>query len=141
MICKTGYKKATHGKIFCQADGTWTNETCKPKGKSDGPHPHVPAPTPELMPVHSEGTCTNETCKPKGQVKGPHPHVPSPHTQTYACPHIALVNKQIQRSQIRSRSGPILSWRLITVILLPSAESFKKGCCQLQEKVCARITG
>ena len=24
-----------------------------------------------------------------------------------------------------------------TVILLPSAESFKKGCCQLQEKVCA----
>ena len=24
------------------------------------------------------------------------------------------------------------------VILLPSAESFKKGCCQLQEKVCAR---
>ena len=28
-----------------------------------------------------------------------------------------------------------------TVILLPSADSFKKGCCQLQEKVCARITG
>ena len=26
------------------------------------------------------------------------------------------------------------------VILLPSAESFKKGCCQLQAKVCARIT-
>ena len=25
-----------------------------------------------------------------------------------------------------------------TVILLPSAESFKKGCCQLQAKVCAR---
>ena len=25
------------------------------------------------------------------------------------------------------------------VILLPSAESFKKGCCQLQAKVCARI--
>ena len=25
-----------------------------------------------------------------------------------------------------------------TVIVLPSAESFKKGCCQLQEKVCAR---
>ena len=24
-----------------------------------------------------------------------------------------------------------------TVILLPSAESFKKGCCQLQAKVCA----
>ena len=28
-----------------------------------------------------------------------------------------------------------------TVILLPSAASFKKGCCQLQAKVCARITG
>ena len=27
------------------------------------------------------------------------------------------------------------------VILLPSANSFKKGCCQLQAKVCARITG
>ena len=26
-----------------------------------------------------------------------------------------------------------------TVILLPSADSFKKGCCQLQAKVCARI--
>ena len=28
-----------------------------------------------------------------------------------------------------------------TVILLPSAESFKKGCCKLQAKVCARNTG
>ena len=28
-----------------------------------------------------------------------------------------------------------------TVILLPSTDSFKKGCCQLQAKVCARITG
>ena len=28
-----------------------------------------------------------------------------------------------------------------TVILLPPADSFKKGCCQLQAKVCARITG
>ena len=28
-----------------------------------------------------------------------------------------------------------------TVFLLPSAESFKKGCCQLQAKVCARSTG
>ena len=27
------------------------------------------------------------------------------------------------------------------VILLPSAESFKKGCCQLQVKVCVRSTG
>ena len=28
-----------------------------------------------------------------------------------------------------------------TVILLPSADSFKKGWCQLQAKECARITG
>ena len=28
-----------------------------------------------------------------------------------------------------------------TVILLPSADSLKKGCCHLQAKVCARITG
>ena len=28
-----------------------------------------------------------------------------------------------------------------TVILLPSADLFKKGCCQLQTKVCAQITG
>ena len=27
------------------------------------------------------------------------------------------------------------------IILLPSTESFKKGCCQLQAKVCARSTG
>ena len=27
------------------------------------------------------------------------------------------------------------------VILLPSTESFKKSCCQLQVKVCAQITG
>ena len=28
-----------------------------------------------------------------------------------------------------------------TVILLPSADLFKKGCCQLQAKVCSQITG
>ena len=28
-----------------------------------------------------------------------------------------------------------------TIILLPSAESFKKDCCELQAKVCARSTG
>ena len=30
---------------------------------------------------------------------------------------------------------------LSMVILLPSADSFKKGCCQLQAKVCAWMTG
>ena len=28
-----------------------------------------------------------------------------------------------------------------TVILLPSSDSFKKGCCQIQAKLCAQITG
>ena len=28
-----------------------------------------------------------------------------------------------------------------TAILLPSSELFKKGCCQLQAKVCSRSTG
>ena len=31
--------------------------------------------------------------------------------------------------------------KISTVILLPSADLFKKGCCQLQAKVCAQITG
>ena len=30
---------------------------------------------------------------------------------------------------------------ICTVILLPSAESFRKGCCQLQAKVCVQSTG
>ena len=30
---------------------------------------------------------------------------------------------------------------IYTVILLPSAEAFKKDCCQLQVKVCAQSTG
>ena len=42
--------------------------------------------------------------------------------------------------------GPILFLEIdheiiSAVILLPSAESFKKGCCQLQAKVCVRSTG
>ena len=28
-----------------------------------------------------------------------------------------------------------------TILLLPSADLFKKGCCQLQVKVCTQITG
>ena len=30
---------------------------------------------------------------------------------------------------------------IYTVILLPSADLFKEGCCQVQTKVCAQITG
>ena len=42
----------------------------------------------------------------------------------------------------RSRTIVEIDYEIIsTVILLPSAELFMKGCCQLQAKVCARITG
>ena len=43
---------------------------------------------------------------------------------------------------VRSRTFVEIDHEMIsTVIFLPSADSFKKGCCQLQAKVCARITG
>ena len=43
---------------------------------------------------------------------------------------------------VRSHTFVEIDHEMISmVILLPSADSFKKGCCQLQEKVCARITG
>ena len=45
-------------------------------------------------------------------------------------------------SLIPARSHVEIDHEIIsTVILLPSADSFKKGCCQLQAKVCAQITG
>ena len=50
-----------------------------------------------------------------------------------------------QPSRVPSQSGsnPFVEIDheiISTVILLPSADLFKKGCCQLQAKVCARIT-
>ena len=43
---------------------------------------------------------------------------------------------------VRSHTFMEIDHELIsTIILLPSADSFKKDCCQLQAKVCARITG
>ena len=42
----------------------------------------------------------------------------------------------------RSHTFVEIGYEIIsTVILLLSAESFKKDCCQLQAKVCARRTG
>ena len=42
---------------------------------------------------------------------------------------------------VRSHTFVVIDHEMIsTVILLPSADSFKKGCCQLQAKVCALIT-
>ena len=41
----------------------------------------------------------------------------------------------------RSHTSVEIDYEIISiVILLPSGDSFKKGCCQLQAKVCARIT-
>ena len=41
----------------------------------------------------------------------------------------------------RSHTFVEIDYEIIsTVILLPSAESFKKNCCQLQGKVCAQST-
>ena len=43
---------------------------------------------------------------------------------------------------VRSHTFAEIDHEIIsTVIPLPSADLFKKGCCQLQAKVCARITG
>ena len=43
---------------------------------------------------------------------------------------------------VRSHTFMEIDHELISmIILLPSADSFKKDCCQLQAKVCARITG
>ena len=47
-------------------------------------------------------------------------------------------------SSIRARSHTFVEIDheiISTVILFPFADSFKKGCCQLQAKVCARGTG
>ena len=47
-------------------------------------------------------------------------------------------------SSIRARSHTFveIDYEIISmVILLPSTESFKKGCCQLQAKVCAQSNG
>ena len=46
-------------------------------------------------------------------------------------------------SSIPARSHPFVEIDreiISTVILLPSADQFKKGCCQLQAKVCAQST-
>ena len=41
----------------------------------------------------------------------------------------------------RSHTFVEIDHEIISTVILPSAESFKKGCCQLQAKVCAQGTG
>ena len=59
---------------------------------------------------------------------------------TYGC--LTAVPKVASSIPARSLTFVEIDHDIIsTVILLFSAESFKKGCCQLQAKVCARSTG
>ena len=71
---------------------------------------------------------------------------------TGPCSAVGNVSGNRYESDCRSRGrefdpGPVpyfveIDHEIIsTLILLPSAESFKKGCCQLQAKVCVRSTG
>ena len=66
--------------------------------------------------------------------------------QSVACltADVSLTADQGVASSITARSYTFveIDHEIISmVILLPSAESFKKGCCQLQAKVCARSAG
>ena len=74
--------------------------------------------------------------------------------KTMTAPHSAVGNMFGYRSGLTGDPGvvsliPTRSHTFVEtdhetiskVIRLPSAESFKKGCCQLQAKVCARSTG
>ena len=59
---------------------------------------------------------------------------------TYAC----LTADPGVASSIPARSHTFVEIDHVIIstdILLPSADSFKKGCCQLQAEVCAQITG
>ena len=59
-----------------------------------------------------------------------------------ACLHFSTQKRVASSIPVRSHTFVEIDHEIIsTVILLPSADSFKKGCCQLQAKVCARITG
>ena len=73
-------------------------------------------------------------------------HVPGRIVQSVTClvTDASLTADQGVASSIPARSHTFVEIDheiISTVILLPSAESFKKGCCQLQAKVCARSTG
>ena len=42
---------------------------------------------------------------------------------------------------VRSNSFVEIDHEIFSTVILPSVESFKKDCCQLQAKVCAQSTG
>ena len=56
--------------------------------------------------------------------------------------HALMMKYKGKHTSDRSHTFVEIDQEIISmVILLPSAASFKKGCCQLQAKVCARSTG
>ena len=58
------------------------------------------------------------------------------------CSGLTQVTYEKKKIPARSHTFVEIDHEIIsTVIFLPSADSFKKGCCQLQAKVCALITG
>ena len=76
----------------------------------------------------------------------PSPYLPGRVAQSVTClaTDACLTADPGVASSIPARSHTFLEIDheiISTVILLPSADSFKKGCCQLQAKVCAQITG
>ena len=74
-------------------------------------------------------------CKGNGQVA---------QSETCLATDVSLTADPGEPSLIPARSHTFVEIdheKISTVIILPSAESFKKGCCQLQAKVCAWSTG
>ena len=81
-----------------------------------------------------------------GKVKNSHLYSPGRVAQSVTClaTDASLTADPGVASSIPARSHTFVEIDheiISTVILLPSAEPFKKGCCQLQAKVCARSTG
>ena len=69
--------------------------------------------------------------------------------QKHQNPMLKLMGKEKKVKFYAQRFGYLNMWNFVeidhemisTVILFPSADSLKKGCCQLQATVCARIAG
>ena len=54
-------------------------------------------------------------------------------------PNVALQNGD--KCSFSTKRRTLVFDIVLQIVTFPSADSFKKGCCQLQAKVCAGITG
>ena len=56
---------------------------------------------------------------------------------------VSLTADPVVASSIPAQSHSFveIDYEIISMVILPSTESFKKDCCQLQAKVCAQSTG